>query len=397
MLLQSIIFIVCFSFANAWSPTIISTRSSISRTSGSLIVGSTSHLLQVNAKKAEECTITTSSSSALMARKPKSGDICTFTLSKFEPISSGDDKLVLEPPLFDTEGTLQLVLDGGNYLPGLHKLLSTMSVGESVKGAKVDGGYGSYNPDLAFDIKTSDLGAIDISQIKVGTVLQIQNGIKVRVTKIDLNADSITLDANPPMAGAAYEVDVKLDKVEDGIKDNEWGYLANGGELEGYKVATFGLGCFWGGELMYMRVPGVVSTHVGYTQGQKENPTYEEVCTGTTGHTEAIRIVYDPKAVSYESLVKMGLDRLGADVYKKNQVGNDRGTQYRSGVYYHNDDQKKIAEKMFEELGSGDKEVQTELKQATTFYTGEEYHQQYLLKGGQSAKKESTETIRCYG
>jgi len=148
---------------------------------------------------------------------------------------------------------------------------------------------------------------------------------------------------------------------------------------------------------MYMRVPGVISTHVGYTQGQKENPTYEEVCTGTTGHTEAIRIVYDPKVASYESLVKMGLDRLGADVYKKNQVGNDRGSQYRSGIYYHNDDQKKIAEKMLEELGSGDKEVQTELKQATTFYIAEDYHQQYLLKGGQSAKKESTETIRCYG
>ena len=187
MLLQSIIFIVCFNFANAWSPT-ISTRSSISRTSGSLIVSSTSHLLQVNAKKAEEeCNIASSSSSALMASKPKSGDICTFTLSKFEPISSGDDKLVLEPPLFDTEGTLQLILDGGNYLPGLHKLLSTMSIGESVKGAKVDGGYGSYNPELLLNIKASDLGAIDISQIKVGTVLQIQNGIKVRVTKIDLD------------------------------------------------------------------------------------------------------------------------------------------------------------------------------------------------------------------
>ena len=183
--------------------------------------------------------------------------------------------------------------------------------------------------------------------------------------------------------------------MEDGIK--EYGYVANGGKEEGYKVATFGLGCFWGGELMYMRVPGVVSSHVGYTQGQKENPTYEEVCTGTTGHTEAIRIVYDPKVASYESLVKLGLDRLGADVYKKNQVGNDRGTQYRSGIYYHNDDQKKTAENTLEELGSGDKEVQTELKQATTFYIAEDYHQQYLLKGGQSAKKESTETIRCYG
>mgnify|MGYP001107625934 FL=1 len=146
-------------------------------------------------------------------------------------------------------------------------------------------------------------------------------------------------------------------------------------------------------------MPGVISTHVGYTQGHKESPTYEEVCTGTTGHTEAIRIVYDPNVVSYKSLVQLGLDRLGDNIYLLNQVGNDRGTQYRHGIYYHNDDQKRVADDLLNERrrSAGEREVMSELKKAQTFYMAEEYHQQYLLKGGQSAKKGADESIRCYG
>jgi len=146
-------------------------------------------------------------------------------------------------------------------------------------------------------------------------------------------------------------------------------------------------------------MPGVISTHVGYTQGHKESPTYEEVCTGTTGHTEAIRIVYDPNIVSYKSLVQLGLDRLGDNIYLLNQVGNDQGTQYRHGIYYHNDDQQRVADELLNERrrSAGEREVMTELKKAQTFYMAEEYHQQYLLKGGQSAKKGADESIRCYG
>ena len=150
-------------------------------------------------------------------------------------------------------------------------------------------------------------------------------------------------------------------------------------------------------ELAYQRMPGVISTHIGYTQGQKEDPTYEEVCTGTTGHTEAIRVVYDPSIASYKSLVQLGLDRLGTDVYKLNQVGNDRGTQYRHGIYYHDDEQKEVAEDLLKGLQIDDRDVHTELKEAEVFYMGEDYHQQYLLKGGQSAKKGASDAIRCYG
>lgn len=145
-------------------------------------------------------------------------------------------------------------------------------------------------------------------------------------------------------------------------------------------------------------MPGVISTHVGYTQGHIPNPTYEQVCTGTTGHAEAIRVVYDPSVVSYRSLLQLGLERLGDNVYKLNQVGNDRGTQYRHGFYYHDEEQRELALEMLESLYLSDgKKVTTEVKQAQEFYMAEDYHQQYLFKGGQSAKKGSHETIRCYG
>ena len=143
-------------------------------------------------------------------------------------------------------------------------------------------------------------------------------------------------------------------------------------------------------------MPGVVSTAVGYTRGQKVDPTYEEVSSGTTGHTEAIQVIYDPRMVSYRSLVQLGLDRLGGDVYKLNQVGNDRGTQYRHGIYYHDDEQRRVAEELLAGLG-GSGEVMTELEEAGVFYPAEEYNQQYLLKGGQSARKGASEAIRCYG
>ena len=143
---------------------------------------------------------------------------------------------------------------------------------------------------------------------------------------------------------------------------------------------------------------GVISTHVGYTQGHVANPTYEAVCTGKTGHTEAIRVVYNPSVVSYAKLVQLGIDRLGDNIYKLNQVGNDKGSQYRHGIYYHNDKQKAIALELLARVDvSNNAEVMTEVKQAAEFYMAEDYHQQYLMKGGQSAKTGATETIRCYG
>lgn len=170
-------------------------------------------------------------------------------------------------------------------------------------------------------------------------------------------------------------------------------------------------GCFWGIELAFQRVPGVTKTAVGYTQGNKPNPTYEEVCSGSTGHTEGIQMYYNPGEVSYRQLVDVWLER--TDPTTLNRQGNDRGTQYRSGIYYHDDQQKKIAEEVMEEVSAqlkngkyprktAGKDWQVEIKPATEFWLAESYHQQYLSKGGrfgisQSAEKGCKDEIRCYG
>lgn len=170
----------------------------------------------------------------------------------------------------------------------------------------------------------------------------------------------------------------------------------------GLQFATFGAGCFWGIELAYQRVPGVLKTEVGYTQGHMPNPTYEMVCSGRTGHTEAVRVQYDPTAVSYSQLLDLLWSRI--DPTAVNRQGGDVGTQYRAGIYYYTPEQKEDAEKSMatlqEKLGS--RKIATELKPAQKFYAAEKYHQQYLSKGGrfgsgQSAAKGCNDPIRCYG
>lgn len=143
-----------------------------------------------------------------------------------------------------------------------------------------------------------------------------------------------------------------------------------------------------------MRESGVVGTGVGYTQGELEDPTYEQVCSGSTGHTEAITVTFNKNKVSYERLCELAMDRLGDNKFLKNQVGNDRGTQYRHGIYFHNKEQQEVAERIVSSYGE---KCETECLPATKFYMAEDYHQQYLLKGGQSAVKEDKTTIRCYG
>ncbi|HNN47752.1 MAG TPA: peptide-methionine (S)-S-oxide reductase MsrA [Marmoricola sp.] len=152
---------------------------------------------------------------------------------------------------------------------------------------------------------------------------------------------------------------------------------------DGYEVAIFGLGCFWGAEEIYWQIPGVWSTSVGYAGGFTQHPTYEEVCSGRTGHTEAIRVVFDPSRVSYEDLV-----RIFYEVHDPTQgmrQGNDRGTQYRSAIYYTTPDQERIAHAVTEryqpELTKrGFGPITTEIKAAPTYYYAEDHHQQYLHK-----------------
>ncbi|KAL3940405.1 MAG: hypothetical protein SGBAC_005059 [Bacillariaceae sp.] len=168
-----------------------------------------------------------------------------------------------------------------------------------------------------------------------------------------------------------------------------------------YHVASFAGGCFWGLELAYQRVPGVAHTATGYTQGRETRPNYDAVCAGATGHTEAVIVLYDPSECSYEQLLDVFFDRV--DPLTVNGQGSDRGRQYRTGVYYHSSQQEAVARKRFGvEQEKYTRAIATECNPAMPFWPAEEYHQQYLSKGGrfndpQSAEKGSTDEIRCYG
>ncbi len=155
---------------------------------------------------------------------------------------------------------------------------------------------------------------------------------------------------------------------------------------QGSEKALFGLGCFWGAERKFWQVPGVIVTAAGYAGGLTPNPTYEEVCSGMTGHTEAVFVVYDPKRVSYEELLKVFWE--AHNPTQGMRQGNDVGTQSRSGIYYFNDTQKEAAEaskaayeKALRAKGLGP--ITTEIEPAPEFYFAEDYHQQYLAKNPQ--------------
>ena len=146
------------------------------------------------------------------------------------------------------------------------------------------------------------------------------------------------------------------------------------------ETAIFSSGCFWGTEFYFQKAAGVISTTVGYTGGSIENPTYEQVSTGSTGHAEAVKVTYDPTKTSYENMVKLFYET--HDQAQKDRQGPDVGTQYRSGIFYANDEQKAIAEKLTEELQSKGYKVLTEITKAGPFYKGENYHQDYYGKNG---------------
>lgn len=152
---------------------------------------------------------------------------------------------------------------------------------------------------------------------------------------------------------------------------------------EGMETATFALGCFWGAERLFWKMEGVYSTFVGYAGGITPYPTYQEVCSGDTGHAEVVQVVYDPKVVSYGELVKAFLEN--HDPTQGMRQGGDIGTQYRSVIFYHNDEQKAIAEKMSAEFdralqAAGYPPMTTTIEEEHPFYYAEEYHQQYLHK-----------------
>jgi peptide-methionine (S)-S-oxide reductase len=166
---------------------------------------------------------------------------------------------------------------------------------------------------------------------------------------------------------------------------------------EGHEVALFGLGCFWGAEEIFWQVPGVWSTSVGYAGGTTPNPTYEEVCSGRTGHTEAVRVVYDPSKVSYADLVATFYEV--HDPTQGMRQGNDVGTQYRSAIYFTTPEQEQVAQFVTERFQSelnkrGYGQITTEIKPEQPYFYAEDHHQQYLLKNPFGYRCHSTTGIK---
>ncbi|EAU42046.1 methionine sulfoxide reductase A [Fulvimarina pelagi HTCC2506] len=166
-------------------------------------------------------------------------------------------------------------------------------------------------------------------------------------------------------------------------------HFVNGAPLkgpfpDGLKQAVFGMGCFWGIERKFWQLDGVYSTAVGYLGGYTPNPTYQEVCTGQTGHNEVVLVVYDPEKITYRELLKTFWE--GHDPTQGMRQGNDMGTQYRSGIYTFDDEQRELAEETKAAYQGALKEaghtgtISTEIKPAEEFYYAEDYHQQYLAK-----------------
>lgn len=152
---------------------------------------------------------------------------------------------------------------------------------------------------------------------------------------------------------------------------------------DGLEEAMFGMGCFWGVERMFWSLDGVHTTMVGYAGGYTPNATYEEVCTGKTGHNEVVRVIYDPAVISYEALLQVFWE--GHDPTQGMRQGNDQGTQYRSGIYTYSPGQKAAAQASKEQfaprlLAAGYGAITTEIVDAPVFYFAEDYHQQYLAK-----------------
>ncbi len=153
------------------------------------------------------------------------------------------------------------------------------------------------------------------------------------------------------------------------------------------EIATFAAGCFWGVEAIFRKVHGVISTRVGYTGGKTDRPTYNQVCSDSTGHAEAVEVEFDPSMVAYGHLLEIFWDM--HDPTTLNRQGPDRGTQYRSAIFFHNPEQKRLAEESLSALARSDRftrrKIVTEIAEAEVFWPAEEYHQRYFEKTGRNS------------
>jgi len=192
----------------------------------------------------------------------------------------------------------------------------------------------------------------------------------------------VTLAVSVAFAGCAYTA-AQEEAQQNVAQTTDEG---SGESTMATETATFGAGCFWGVEEKFRTTPGVVDTEVGYAGGHTENPSYEDVCSHTTGHAEVVQLKYDPEQISYEQLLQIFFKM--HDPTQVNRQGPDVGDQYRSVIFYHTDKQKQAAEKMKAELdesGQYSRPIATEIQPAPKFWPAEDYHQGYFKKRGGGA------------
>ncbi len=190
--------------------------------------------------------------------------------------------------------------------------------------------------------------------------------------------NSISMDFIPAEK-RAQKADERGQKTEGGTASNPQSAIPN---PQSQGRAIFASGCFWGTEYYLQRAPGVISTTVGFTGGPVDHPTYKQVCTGRTGHAEAVEVIYDPAKTSYEKLAKLFFET--HDFTQWNRQGPDIGPQYRSAVFYLNEEQKQIVERLVRELRQMGYDVKTEITRAGPFWPAEDYHQDYYNKTGKT-------------
>mmetsp|Transcript_23887 Transcript_23887/g.66176 ORF Transcript_23887/g.66176 Transcript_23887/m.66176 type:complete len:529 (-) Transcript_23887:1710-3296(-) len=386
-------------------------------------------------------------------RGATTGDIVTLRLSL-----TPEDGFVPEH-LFDDHGEISLVLGWGNYLPGLHELLEGKREGDSLREISIDAGFGRKDPNLIIEVPKKNLAKLQsktIDKIKEGQTLKLTGGITVRV--LSVTPESIVVDANHPLAGSSYSCGLEvlsvdafpMHRLECGCDcDCE---CRSGADMRAkshaksntksdtntntndtveplsspYKIGTFAMGCFWGVELAFMRTPGVVATRAGYTQGTLHPPSYSRIREGDTGHREAVLVVYDDRVVSYTDILKVYDERLAItapeyfklDIFAEDHWDHDDNhdndnddnhdnesnsavlfageSQYRHGIFYHDETQRKHAEDYIASIRDS-RYCDIDLGPAAVFYSADDHHQQYLYKGGQAARKGCREPIRCYG
>ncbi len=271
-------------------------------------------------------------------------------------------------------------------VPGLDSAVLGLSLGGTARArvAAADA-FGARSDDDIFRVPA----AMAPPGLEPGDVVRMGDGRAATVTSV--SKTEVVVDANHEFAGQDLELAVEV------IAHTPAAQLQR---------ATFGMGCFWGPQLVFSRVPGVMSTAVGYANGSVANPSYEAVCSGATGHSEVVQVAFDPAVVSFDELLTVFWGR--HDPTQLNRQGNDVGTQYRSGVYAHDDAQLAAAVASAEaerarRAAAGSKAgLATEVVKLTSYYAAEEYHQAYLAKGGrngnaQSPAKMCTDPIRCYG